>query len=79
MDRVFIMRPPRLGKPEDLKPFVETLAEISLILLLKRLLSKFESFNRKGRVLSKSGKGKDSGKLAVTFQDSMLLWQRVLY
>jgi len=25
VDRVFIMRPPHLGKPEDLKPFVETL------------------------------------------------------
>lgn len=24
-DRVFIMRPPHLGKPEDLKPFIETL------------------------------------------------------
>lgn len=26
VDRVFIMRPPHLGKPEDLKPFVEALA-----------------------------------------------------
>lgn len=25
VDRVFIMRPPHLGKPEDLKPFVETI------------------------------------------------------
>ena len=25
VDRVFIMRPPHLGKPEDLKPFVDTL------------------------------------------------------
>lgn len=25
VDRVFVMRPPHLGKPEDLKPFVETL------------------------------------------------------
>ena len=25
VDRVFIMRPPHLGKPEDLKPFVQTL------------------------------------------------------
>ena len=25
VDRVFIMRPPHLGKPEDLKPFIETL------------------------------------------------------
>lgn len=27
VDRVFIMRPPHLGKPEDLKPFVDTLKE----------------------------------------------------
>lgn len=27
VDRVFIMRPPHLGKPEDLKPFVEALAQ----------------------------------------------------
>ena len=27
VDRVFIMRPPHLGKPEDLKPFVEALRE----------------------------------------------------
>ena len=27
VDRVFIMRPPHLGKPEDLKPFVEELRE----------------------------------------------------
>lgn len=27
VDRVFIMRPPHLGKPEDLKPFIETLKE----------------------------------------------------
>lgn len=26
VDRVFIMRPPHLGKPEDIKPFVEALA-----------------------------------------------------
>lgn len=25
VDRVFVMRPPHLGKPEDLKPFIETL------------------------------------------------------
>ena len=25
VDRVFIVQPPHLGKPEDLKPFVETL------------------------------------------------------
>lgn len=25
VDRVFIMRPPHLGKPEDLKPFIEAL------------------------------------------------------
>ena len=25
VDRVFIMRPPHLGKPEDLKPFIESL------------------------------------------------------
>ncbi len=27
VDRVFIMRPPHLGKPEDLKPFIEALKE----------------------------------------------------
>lgn len=27
IDRVFIMRPPHLGKPEDLKPFIEILKE----------------------------------------------------
>lgn len=27
VDRVFMMRPPHLGKPEDLKPFIETLRE----------------------------------------------------
>lgn len=27
VDRIFIMRPPHLGKPEDLKPFVEALRE----------------------------------------------------
>lgn len=27
VDRVFIMRPPHLGKPEDLKPFIDTLKE----------------------------------------------------
>ena len=25
VDRVFIMRPPHLGKPEDLKPFIDAL------------------------------------------------------
>lgn len=37
VDRVFIMRPPHLGKPEDLKPFVEALktkSEIELICFL---------------------------------------------
>ena len=37
VDRVFIMRPPHLGKPEDLKPFVETLkskGEIKLVSFL---------------------------------------------
>jgi uncharacterized protein YbjT (DUF2867 family) len=28
VDRIFIMRPPHLGKPEDLKPFIETLSKI---------------------------------------------------
>ena len=27
VDRVFIMRPPYLGKPEDLKPFIDALKE----------------------------------------------------
>lgn len=37
VDRVFIMRPPHLGKPEDLKPFVETLKSkggIKLVIFL---------------------------------------------
>jgi uncharacterized protein YbjT (DUF2867 family) len=28
VDRVFIMRPPHLGQPEDLKPFIETLSKM---------------------------------------------------
>ncbi len=36
-DRVFIMRPPHLGKPEDLKPFVDALKEQSGIRLVSFL------------------------------------------
>ena len=39
VDRVFIMRPPHLGKPEDLKPFVEALrqkGDIKLVSFLDR-------------------------------------------
>lgn len=34
VDRVFIMRPPHLGKPEDLKPFIEALKQKKGIKLL---------------------------------------------
>lgn len=34
MDRVFIMRPPHLGKPEDLKPFIDALNDIKLVSFL---------------------------------------------
>jgi uncharacterized protein YbjT (DUF2867 family) len=37
VDRVFIMRPPHLGKPEDLKPFIETLKSKSGIKLVSFL------------------------------------------
>lgn len=40
VDRVFIMRPPHLGKPEDLKPFIEALAkkgELRLVSFLSLL------------------------------------------
>lgn len=39
-DRVFIMRPPHLGKPQDLKPFIDTLKEnggIKLVCFLSLL------------------------------------------
>ena len=34
VDRVFLMRPPHLGKPEDLKPFIEALQKIQSIRLV---------------------------------------------
>lgn len=34
VDRVFIMRPPHLGKPEDLKPFIEALVKMGGIRLV---------------------------------------------
>lgn len=37
VDRVFIMRPPHLGKPEDLKPFIETLKSKGSIKLVSFL------------------------------------------
>jgi len=37
VDRVFIMRPPHLGKPEDLKPFVETLKSKGGIKLVRKI------------------------------------------
>lgn len=37
VDRVFIMRPPHLGKPEDLKPFIDALKEIKDIKLISFL------------------------------------------
>lgn len=37
VDRVFIMRPPHLGKPEDLKPFVDTLKQTGNIKLISFL------------------------------------------
>lgn len=37
VDRVFIMRPPHLGKPEDLKPFVEALKATGKIRLVSFL------------------------------------------
>ncbi|MCX8074954.1 MAG: NmrA family NAD(P)-binding protein [Clostridia bacterium] len=37
IDRVFIMRPPRLGNPEDLKPFIEKLKEKGNIKLVSFL------------------------------------------
>ena len=37
VDRVFIMRPPHLGKPEDLKPFIDILKDIKHIRLVSFL------------------------------------------
>lgn len=37
VDRVFIMRPPHLGKPEDLKPFIDELKNVSEIKLVSFL------------------------------------------
>lgn len=37
VDRVFIMRPPHLGKPEDLKPFIEALKQKGSIKLVSFL------------------------------------------
>lgn len=37
VDRVFIMRPPHLGKPQDLKPFIEALKEKGCIKLVSFL------------------------------------------
>lgn len=37
VDRVFIMRPPHLGDPKDIKPFIERLAEIKDIKLVSFL------------------------------------------
>ena len=37
VDRVFIMRPPHLGKPKDLKPFIETLKSKGCISLVSFL------------------------------------------
>ena len=37
VDRVFIMRPPHLGKPEDLKPFIDILKDIKHIRLVSLL------------------------------------------
>lgn len=37
VDRVFIMRPPHLGKPEDLKPFIDILKDIEHIRLVSFL------------------------------------------
>lgn len=37
VDRVFIMRPPHLGKPEDIKPFIETLKSIQDIKIVSFL------------------------------------------
>lgn len=37
VDRVFIMRPPHLGKPEDLRPFIEALKEVDGLCLVSFL------------------------------------------
>ena len=37
VDRVFIMRPPHLGKPQDLKPFIEALQQLNSIRLVSFL------------------------------------------
>jgi uncharacterized protein YbjT (DUF2867 family) len=37
VDRVFIMRPPHLGKPEDLKPFIQALKQMGNIKLVSFL------------------------------------------
>lgn len=34
IDRVFLMRPPHLGKPEDLKPFIDAMAETGKVKMI---------------------------------------------
>lgn len=52
VDRIFIMRPPHLGKPEDLKPFVETLKsrQIKLVSFLSLIGVEHNPFPPHGKI-----------------------------
>ncbi len=52
VDRIFIMRPPHLGKPEDLKPFVEALTkrQIKLVAFLSLIGVEHNPFPPHGKI-----------------------------